>query len=207
VEGMKIGPGLDWSVEMGSLTSRRQLDAVVAHVDDAVGKGATVLTGGRPRPDLGPLFYEPTVLDGVTEDMDVCAGETFGPVVALYRFRDLDEVVARANDTAYGLNASVWTRDLASGRALASRIRAGTVNINEGYGSAYGSHDAPMGGMKDSGLGRRHGAEGLLRYTEAQTVASQASWLGFEPAFGMTYESYADTLAALLKIMRRLRLR
>ncbi|MFF4773119.1 succinic semialdehyde dehydrogenase [Microtetraspora fusca] len=204
---MKIGPGLDWSVQMGSLTFPRQLDAVTAHVADAVEKGATVLTGGRARPDLGPLFYEPTVLAGVTDEMDVCGNETFGPVVALYRFRDEDEVVATANDTVYGLNASIWTRDLARGRALAARIKAGTVNINEGYAAAYASYDAPMGGMKSSGLGRRHGAEGLLKYTESQTVAGQASWLGFDPVLGMAYDRYADTLAGLLKVMKKLHLK
>ncbi|MEV7803766.1 succinic semialdehyde dehydrogenase [Microbispora sp. NPDC088329] len=207
VRNMKIGPGLDWDVHMGSLTSRRQLDGVAAHVEDAVAKGATVLTGGRPRPDLGPFFYEPTILDGVDEDMDVCRDETFGPVVSLYRFRDEDEAVHLANDTAYGLNASIWTKDVARGRRLAARIKAGTVNINEGYGSAYASYDAPMGGMKTSGLGRRHGAEGLLKYTEVQTVASQATWLGFEPILGMTYDKYADTLAGLLKTMKRLHLK
>ncbi|WP_113700675.1 succinic semialdehyde dehydrogenase [Nonomuraea lactucae] len=207
VRGLRLGTGHDWSVDMGSLTSRRQLDAVTAHVEDALAKGATLLTGGRPRPDLGPLFYEPTVLTGVTEDMELCRNETFGPVVALHPFATDDEAVALANDTVYGLNASVWTSDLARGRALAGRVRAGTVNINEGYASAWGSYDAPMGGMKASGLGRRHGAEGLLRFTEAQTVASQASWLGFEPPAGLPYEKWAVVLSATLKTMRRLRLR
>jgi succinate-semialdehyde dehydrogenase/glutarate-semialdehyde dehydrogenase len=204
---MKLGSGLDWNVQMGSLTSRRQFDAVGAHVDDAVAKGAEVLAGGKARPDIGPLFYEPTILAGVDESMDLCRAETFGPVVSIYRFSDEDEAVARANDTDYGLNASVWTRDLPRGRALASRINAGTVNINEGYGSAYASYDAPMGGMKSSGLGRRHGAEGLLKYTEVQTISSQASWLGFEPILGMSYDKYADTLAGLLKTMKKLHLK
>ncbi|GGS81200.1 succinic semialdehyde dehydrogenase [Planobispora rosea] len=206
-QNMRLGSGLDWNVQMGSLTSRRQLEAVSAHVDDAVAKGARVLAGGRARPDLGPLFYEPTVLADVDETMDLCREETFGPVVSIYRFSDEAEAVEKANDTVYGLNASVWTRNVARGRALAARIKAGTVNLNEGYGSAYASYDAPMGGMKSSGLGRRHGAEGLLKYTEVQNIASQASWLGFEPILGMTYDKYADTLTGLLKTMKKLHLK
>ncbi|MER7505698.1 succinic semialdehyde dehydrogenase [Nonomuraea pusilla] len=204
---LRLGAGRDWSADMGSLTSRRQLDAVSAYVDDAVAKGAAVLTGGRARPDVGPLFYEPTVLTGVTEEMRLCREETFGPVVALHPFTTDDEAVELANDTGYGLNASVWTSDTRRGRALAARINAGTVNVNEGYASAYASYDAPMGGMKASGLGRRHGAEGLLRYTESQTVASQASWLGFDAPAGMPYEKWAGVLATTLKTMRRLRLK
>src|SRR5947208_2695754 len=140
---------------MGSRPHKRQLDAVTAHVDQAVKEGATVLTGGKARPDLGPLFFEPTVLADVTGEMDLCANETFGPVVALYKYASEDEAVAKANDTSYGLNASVWTKDLAHGRRVAARIQAGTVNINDGYGAAFASYDAPMGGMKQSGVGRR----------------------------------------------------
>ncbi|SDH50842.1 aldehyde dehydrogenase (NAD+)/succinate-semialdehyde dehydrogenase / glutarate-semialdehyde dehydrogenase [Sinosporangium album] len=204
IDGMKLGAGLDWTVTMGSLTSLRQLETVRAHVDDAVAKGATVLTGGRARPDLGPLFYEPTVLLGVTDEMAVCREETFGPVIAVYPFTSEREAIDSANDTAYGLNASVWTRNITRGRDIASRIKAGSVNINEGYAAAYASYDAPMGGRKTSGMGHRHGAEGMLKYTELQVVASQASWLGFEPLPGMSYERYADTLADVLKVMRRL---
>ncbi|GGL05817.1 succinic semialdehyde dehydrogenase [Planomonospora parontospora] len=207
VKNMKLGAGLDWDVQMGSLTSRRQLEAVGAHVDDAVAKGARVLAGGRARPDAGPLFYEPTVLADVDETMDLCREETFGPVVSLYRFTDEDEAVAMANDTVYGLNASVWTRNLPRGRALAARIKAGTVNVNEGYGAAFASYDAPMGGMKSSGLGRRHGSEGLLKYTEAQTIASQATWLGLEPLPGMAYDRYTDVVVNLLKVMKALHLK
>ncbi|MFG1941774.1 succinic semialdehyde dehydrogenase [Nonomuraea sp. NPDC048826] len=207
VRNMKLGPGRDWSVQMGSLTHRHQLETVTRHVEDAVARGATVLAGGKARPDLGPLFHEPTVLTGVTEDMELCREETFGPVVALHPFTTDDEAVELANDTAYGLNASVWTSDTARGRALAARIKAGTVNVNEGYGAAYASYDAPMGGMKASGLGRRHGTEGLLRYTEAQTVATQASWLRLEPPFDLSQETWADVLSTTLKVMKWLRVK
>ncbi len=206
VRGMRLGAGLDWSADMGSLTSQRQLDAVARHVQEATAKGAQVLAGGRARPDLGPFFYEPTVLSGVTEEMQVCREETFGPVVSVYPVKDEDEAVERANDSPYGLNASVWTRDAAHGRRVAARIKTGTVNINEGYGSTWASYAAPMGGMKESGIGRRHGAEGLLRYTDAQTVASQHV-LGFEPAFGMSRERYAAMLTRSLKLMKALRVR
>ena len=206
VRAMRLGRELDFTADMGSLTFPRQLERVSAHVDEAREADVTVLAGGRPRPDVGPLFYEPTVLTDVTPRMAVCREETFGPVVSVYRFRDEDEAVRRANDTTYGLNASVWTRDVRRGRAIAQRVRAGTVNINEGYGSAYASHDAPMGGMRESGLGRRHGSEGLLKYTEAQTVASQ-HLLGFEPAFGLTDERYAALLTSMVKVMKRTRLR
>ncbi len=206
VRGMRLGAGLDWSADMGSLTSQRQLDAVTRHVQQATEKGAEVLAGGRPRPDLGPFFYEPTVLSGVTAEMEVCRDETFGPVVSVYRVGDENEAIELANDTPYGLNASVWTRDVARGRRVAARIQSGTVNINEGYASTWASYAAPMGGTKESGVGRRHGAEGLLKYTDAQTVASQHV-LGFDPMFGMSRERYAAMLTRSFKLMKALRVR
>jgi succinate-semialdehyde dehydrogenase/glutarate-semialdehyde dehydrogenase len=203
VNAMTIGPALDFEPDMGSLTSQRQLDTVIRHVDDAVAKGATVVTGGRARPDLGPYFYEPTILTGVTPDMALCAAETFGPVVAVSSFRTEDEAVERANASDYGLNASVWTTDHARGRRLAARIQAGTVNVNEGYAAAWGSTDAPMGGFKDSGLGRRHGREGIVKYTESQTIATQRL-LGFDAPFGMGNEAYAKFLTTAVKLMKRI---
>ncbi|GAA2688280.1 succinic semialdehyde dehydrogenase [Streptomyces aculeolatus] len=172
-KAMRLGNTLGYGADMGSLVSEQQLETVTRHVDEAVGKGAEVLAGGRARPDVGPYFYEPTILDGVEPGMTVCDEETFGPVVSVYRFRDEDDAVARANATPYGLNASVWTKDGRRGHRVAARLQTGTVNVNEGYGAAYGSVQAPMGGMKDSGVGRRHGSEGILKYTESQTVAQQ----------------------------------
>ncbi|WP_106403531.1 succinic semialdehyde dehydrogenase [Actinocorallia populi] len=205
-KAMKLGSSLDFEPQMGSLTHRRQLEAVTAHVEQAVAAGATVVAGGRARPDLGPLFYEPTILTGVTTEMDLCADETFGPVVSVYRFATEEEAIERANDTRYGLNASVWTRDHARGRRVGSRIQAGTVNVNEGYGAAMASHDAPMGGMKQSGVGRRHGAEGLLKYTEVQTLAA-SRFMELDAPPGVPYARYADLLTASLKTLKRLRLK
>jgi acyl-CoA reductase-like NAD-dependent aldehyde dehydrogenase len=168
---LRLGATLDHRSQMGSLTVQRQFDTVQAHVQDALAKGATLLAGGKARPDLGSLFFEPTVLTNVTPEMRVQSEETFGPVVSLYKFSDLEQVLTLINHSEYGLNASVWTKDLRKGRKVASRIQAGTVNINESYAAAWASMDATMGGFKASGLGRRHGKEGLYRFTEVQTIA------------------------------------
>ncbi|AOW93847.1 succinic semialdehyde dehydrogenase [Rhodococcus sp. WMMA185] len=172
VRNMKLGPGYDFGIEMGSLISEAQVKVVSGHVDDAVVKGATVVAGGKARPDLGPLFYEPTVLTDVPESAECYTDETFGPLVSIYPVATVDEAIERANDTEYGLNASVWAGTKAEGEAIAARIHAGTVNVDEGYGPAWGSTDAPMGGMGVSGVGRRHGDDGLLKYTEPQTIAT-----------------------------------
>jgi succinate-semialdehyde dehydrogenase / glutarate-semialdehyde dehydrogenase len=192
VRGMRLGVHLDWSDDMGSLVSQKQLDTVKEHVEDAVGKGATVLAGGRPRPDLGPYFYEPTLLGDVREGMTLFSDETFGPVVAISHVSSEDEAVARANDGCYGLNFSIWTR-----------VEAGTVNVNEGYSAAWASVDAPMGGMKDSGLGRRHGAVGIRKYTEAQTVAVQRL-VPIAPFGLIRQKTWAKGITAGLKLLRRL---
>ncbi|MFE6805232.1 succinic semialdehyde dehydrogenase [Streptomyces sp. NPDC057696] len=200
-EQLKIGAAFDYSIDVGSLTNPSQLDTVTTHVDDAVAKGATVLAGGKARPDLGPLFYEPTILTDVTPDMTLHDHETFGPVVSIYPYRDVEEAIERANSTPYGLNASVWSRNGARGRAVAARLHAGTVNVNEAFAAAWGSIDAPMGGMGDSGLGRRHGVDGILKYTEAQTVAHQRIQ-GFYPPARISPEAWATLLTGALKVMK-----
>lgn len=204
VRQIVLGADLNYDSDMGSLTFPRQLDTVRAHVEDAVAKGATVLVGGRARPDLGPYFYEPTVLSGVRPGMTVYREETFGPVVSIYRVGSDDEAVEQANDTAYGLNASVWTRDTERGRAVAARINAGSVNVNEGFIAAWGSADAPSGGLGISGTGRRHGPEGLLKYIDTQTIAVQRV-LPIAPLPGMSEQLWAKTMTFYFGVMKTLR--
>jgi len=200
---MKLSAALDYSADMGTLISEKQLETVAHHVDDAVSKGATVLAGGRARPDIGPYFYEPTILSGVREGMAAFADETFGPVVSLYRVDTEDEAITKANDSSYGLNFSVWTSDPDHGRRVATLLQAGTVNVNEGYAAAWGSIDAPMGGMKDSGLGRRHGEHGILKYTESQTIAIE-KLVPVGPPPWLRADRYARVMTAGLRALRHL---
>lgn len=203
VRAMRMHAEVGWGADMGSVISQKQFDTVAEHVNDAVAKGATALVGGKARPDIGPLFFEPTVLEGVTRDMTACITETFGPVVSLYKVQNDEEAIDRANDTEYGLNASVLTRNTQHGRKVAARLKAGTVNVNEGYGSAWGTTSAPMGGMGASGIGRRHGTEGLHKYTESQTVAVQRL-VHLGPQFGMNDEQWGHFMAASLRLMKKM---
>ena len=202
-KAMRLGASLGYDDDMGSLISKDQLDTVREHVEDAVGKGAAVLAGGNARPDVGPYFHEPTLLGDVRDGMSLFADETFGPVVAVSRFSSEDEAVERANASQYGLNFSVWTGDAERGRRLATRLQAGTVNVNEGFIAAWGSVDAPMGGMKDSGLGRRHGAEGILKYTDTQSVAVQHVMSIAPPAL-VGQRLWAKLISVGLRVLRRI---
>ncbi|GAA4830920.1 succinic semialdehyde dehydrogenase [Luteimicrobium xylanilyticum] len=209
VRDLTMGPGLDYRHQVGSLTSQAQLDRVVAHVDDAIARGASVLAGGVHRADLGPYFYAPTVLDGVPDDAACAREETFGPVVSVRRVASDDEAVDAMNDTEFGLNASIWTGDTSHGRRLAARVQAGSVNVNDGYAAAWGSVSAPLGGFKASGLGRRHGREGIEAVTEVQTVAVErgvARGLSFDSLHGRPGEQWTGLMTRAFRAMKATRL-
>ncbi|MCU4752948.1 succinic semialdehyde dehydrogenase [Halobacteria archaeon AArc-curdl1] len=169
---LTLGTGIGDGADVGSLIDGGQLERVEAHVDDAVARGASVLTGGRARPDLGPFCYEPTILADVDPASRAACEETFGPVVSVVPVDSLEDAIEAANDSAYGLNASVWTDDRHLGLEVARRIDAGTVCVNDAYVAGWAAVDAPMGGVGDSGLGRRHGPEGLKRFVESKTIAT-----------------------------------
>jgi succinate-semialdehyde dehydrogenase / glutarate-semialdehyde dehydrogenase len=201
VRAMRLSASFEYDADMGSLTVPRQVDAVERHVRDALANGATLLAGGRRRPDIGPLFYEPTVLTGVTPDMAVHDEETFGPLVSLYRVYSDEEAIERANASRYGLNASVWSRDVDHAVRVARRIQTGTVNVNEVYGATWSSTGSPIGGMKESGIGRRHGAEGILKYTESQTIAIQRLLPLAPPSF-LPERAYAELMPRIARALR-----
>jgi acyl-CoA reductase-like NAD-dependent aldehyde dehydrogenase len=161
-------PGAFGSVDVGSFINPPQVEIVQAHVQDAINKGARVLTGGNRRQGEG-TFFEPTVLTGVDHSMECMTEETFGPTLPIMKVRDAEEAIRLANDSPYGLQASVFTKDLEKGEAVARRIEAGAVVINDANAN-YVALEAPMGGWKTSGLGVRHGAEGIRKYTRRQTI-------------------------------------
>ncbi|MGE2716214.1 aldehyde dehydrogenase family protein [Mycolicibacterium litorale] len=166
---IRLGNGLDASTEMGPLVSQEHLDRVDGYVRKGISEGATLLTGGaRAGGDLSEgFFYEPTIFTDVKDDMAIVRDEIFGPVLSILSFDDIDDVVARANDSRYGLNAAVWTRDLTFAKRVSEGIRAGAVYINSG---PLQDPAAPWGGMRSSGIGREMGREGINAYTEVKGI-------------------------------------
>lgn len=202
VDKVSLGGGYDYGADMGSLASQRQLDAVRALVEEARAAGAQVHTGGRPMPEHGPWFYAPTVLTGVTPAMRLHSEEVFGPVVSVYGYAEEADAVEAANDSAYGLNASVWGGDLRRARKVAVQLRAGTVNVNDAHGAAYASIDAPAGGLKSSGIGHRHGDGGLLKYSDGISVAVQRRPLQSRP--GSDWAAVTESTTKAMRLLRKL---
>jgi acyl-CoA reductase-like NAD-dependent aldehyde dehydrogenase len=170
VRKLRQGPpdGGVGTVDVGAVIFPPQLEIVDRHVQDALAKGARALTGGQRRPGAG-RFYEPTILVDVDHSMEAMTEETFGPTLPIMKVANAEEAVRLANDSIYGLQASVWTRDLARGEALARRIQSGVVTINDALIN-YTQLSLPMGGWKQSGIGSRHGAGGIRKYTKTQSV-------------------------------------
>jgi acyl-CoA reductase-like NAD-dependent aldehyde dehydrogenase len=164
-QGVPTGPG---TVDIGSMIYPPQIEIVEAHVRDAVEKGARVLVGGKRGSGPG-AFYEPTVLVDVDHSMACMMEETFGPTLPIMKVRDEEEALRLANDSPFGLQASVWTKDLHRGEQLARRVQAGAVCVNDAQVN-YTTLELPMGGWKTSGLGSRHGAGGIRKYCKQQTL-------------------------------------
>ena len=168
-QSLKVGPASDLETEVGPMIRPEAVERVEAQLQEAVSEGARVLAGGRRRSDLGPSFFEPTVITAVTPAMRIMREETFGPVLAIAAVRDADEAVSLANDSAFSLSASVWTGSSRRGREVAARLKAGAVMIND-VASYFAMVEAPHGGQGDSGWGRTHGRIGLLEMVQVKYI-------------------------------------
>ncbi len=191
-EALTVGPGSDPATEVGPLIREAAVDRVTAQVEDAVEKGATVETGGQALPDLGPRFFEPTVLTDVDSSMVVMQEETFGPLLPIQVVDGVDEAVELANGTPYGLTASVWTTRPDRGDAIARRLDAGTITIND-HAYTYAACETPWGGTKASGTGHTHGRWGLEDVTELKHVNHARPGRAASP----WYYPYDDDLGSL----------
>jgi succinate-semialdehyde dehydrogenase/glutarate-semialdehyde dehydrogenase len=197
---LRIGEGLGSEVEMGPLIHDRQLRTVEDHVHDAVAKGARLLAGGHRLTELGPNFYAPTLLADVRHDMRIMQEETFGPALPVAPFDTDDEAVRLANDSEFGLAASVWTTNRKRGQALAAHIKAGTVMVNDAI-TGFGISEAPHGGFKQSGIGRTHGKLGLAEMVQVKYVdvdllprVPKVWWYGYGKTFQHQMSGFIDML-------------
>ena len=195
---LRVGNGLDPETDVGPMIHEKQLQIVESHLEDALARGARVLTGGCRLPELGRNFYAPTVLADATHEMRIMREETFGPVLPVTAFDSDEEAVHLANDSDYGLAASVWTRDRIRGEKLARRIQAGTVMVNDVV-SSFGISEAPHGGMKQSGLGRTHGRFGLEEMVRPKYLDEDRTpgmkkvwWYGYGASFARQMEGFMD---------------
>lgn len=192
------GTGDDANV--GSMTNQAEFDRTQAHLDDAVKKGAKIIIGGNPRPDLGTLFFEPTILIDVDHSMDIMREETFGAVMPIMKVKDVQEAIRLANDTEYGLSASVYSSNLKRAQEIALKIDTGDVSVNRAQ-YATGTPSLPTGGQKNSGFGRRNGVEGLLKYTASQSILLD-NLIGAEKSLEIA-TPFVVTMINLLRKIRR----
>ena len=199
---LRIGPSTDPNIDAGPMIHERQLSIVQSHVEDAVARGARVLAGGKALTQLGPNFFAPTILADVDHSMRIMREETFGPVLPVRSFKTEDEAVALANDSEYGLAACIFTGDRKRGEALARRINAGTVMVNDVL-TCFGISEAPHGGIKASGIGRTHGRFGLEemvwpKYVDSDRMPRMKKlwWYGYGPAFGQQMGGFIELLFA-----------
>ena len=197
---LRLGPPSDLDAEVGPMIRLEQLEKVEAQLQDAVARGARLLTGGRRRPDLGPNFFEPAVVSDVDHSMILMREETFGPVLAIQSVATAEEAVTLANDSTFALSAGVWTRDAQRGRKLASRLRAGSVMVND-VASYYAISEAPHGGRDASGWGRTHSRLGLLemvhvKYVDVDRLPHLAKpwWYGYTAELAVAANRFLDLL-------------
>src|SRR5882762_7146214 len=195
---LRVGNGLDAQTDMGPMIHERQLRRVEAQVEEARIHGARVLTGGMRLPELGRNFYAPTILADATHEMRIMREETFGPVLSVAPFDDDEQAIRLANDSAFGLAASVWTRNTERGEAIARRILAGTVMVNDTI-SCFGISEAPHGGVKASGMGRAHGRLGLeemvrVKYLDTDHLPGMKKvwWYRYGEPFVRQMEGFVD---------------
>ncbi|HYX41211.1 MAG TPA: aldehyde dehydrogenase family protein, partial [Pyrinomonadaceae bacterium] len=193
--------GTNVETEIGAMSSERQLAVVEEHVSEAVARGAHVLTGGQRAESLSGSFYQPTVITGVDHTMTIMCDETFGPVLPVMTFKTEDEAIKLANDSPFGLTASVWTRDSQRGKRIAEQLEAGTVMVNEVL-YTHGIAQTPWGGMKQSGLGRTHGRLGLPELVAPKHVhVNRISrlhdmwWFNYSPRAGRLFRGLARRFA------------
>jgi succinate-semialdehyde dehydrogenase/glutarate-semialdehyde dehydrogenase len=195
---LRVGNGVNPGTDVGPLIHERQLRIVEQHVEDAIAGGARLLLGGERLQPLGPNFYSPTVLADVNHEMRIMREETFGPVLPVTPFDSDADAVRLANDSEYGLAASVWTRDRARGEQIAQQIQTGTVMINDAV-SCFGISEAPHGGVKASGIGRTHGCFGLeemvrLKYVDSDLLPGMKKpwWYGYGFGLSDAVEAFLD---------------
>ena len=195
---LRVGDGADPATDVGPMIHERQVRIVEGQVEDAKQRGARLLAGGSRLPELGPHFYAPTVLADVTHQMQVMREETFGPVLPVTAFDDDEQAIRLANDSDFGLAASVWTGDRDRGEAIARRLEAGTVMVNDTI-SCFGIAEAPHGGVKASGIGRTHGRLGLeemvrVKYLDSDRLPrlKKVWWYGYGKSFARQMEGFLD---------------